>query len=514
MGKQYTIGTRGSLLALTQSTMIKQQLETLTGETFNLKVIETQGDQITSVPLWQLEGKDFFTKELDAALLKGEIDLDIHSYKDLGSERPAGIMLAAITKRQFAHDLLLIKRETVEQLPQMEQLVVGTSSPRRIFNIEKHLANYLPNQKIEVATKVLRGNINTRIRKLQNGDYHAIILALAGVERLASFRDSQDEIAELLAGLTFMVLPQSVFTSAAAQGALGIECLEQRDDGGKLKEILVQLRDQTTMREMKIERELFASYGGGCHLAVGINALEKNDHLIVQQNGTVDGQEIGKKEIVGINYHLPAGKKIFIGLPSQSENSADGQLFYDQLIDKVPVACSESLAGKNIYLTSKHCLLALKKGGTPSTLWSAGTKSWQRSAQANFWVHGTADSLGEDGIAALVESNALNLMEPLKQSQWAVLTNQSGDSALGEVVTAYQRECTTLNQEQLTNLGEIEIFYWTSFFQYQTYLSLVPAIKERCHCCGFGKSFSQFKNAGVEVTPFISITEFKKTVNL
>ena len=121
---------------------------------------------------------------------------------------------------------------------------------------------------------------------------------------------------------------------------------------------------------------------------------------------------------------------------------------------------------------------------------------------------------GEDGIAALVESNALNLMEPLKQSQWAVLTNQSGDSALGEVVTAYQRECTTLNQEQLTNLGEIEIFYWTSFFQYQTYLSLVPAIKERCHCCGFGKSFSQFKNAGVEVTPFISITEFKKTVNL
>ena len=95
--KKYLIGTRGSLLALTQCTQVKNQLEKITGDQFELKVIKTQGDQITDKPLWQLEGKDFFTKELDAALLTGDVDLVVHSYKDLGSDRPEGIKLAAIT---------------------------------------------------------------------------------------------------------------------------------------------------------------------------------------------------------------------------------------------------------------------------------------------------------------------------------------------------------------------------------------------------------------------------------
>ena len=111
--KTYRIGTRGSLLALTQCGQIKDQLEALTQDRFELVVIKTQGDLVTNAPLWQLDGKDFFTKELDAALLAGEIDLVVHSYKDLGSERPSEINLAAITKRTFAHDILLIKKSTV-----------------------------------------------------------------------------------------------------------------------------------------------------------------------------------------------------------------------------------------------------------------------------------------------------------------------------------------------------------------------------------------------------------------
>src|SRR5690606_15792212 len=99
MSKKFIIGTRGSLLAVTQCTLIKELLEQRTQKQFELKTMKTQGDQITDKPLWQLEGKDFFTKELDAALLTDEVDLVIHSYKDLGSERPEGITLGAITKR-------------------------------------------------------------------------------------------------------------------------------------------------------------------------------------------------------------------------------------------------------------------------------------------------------------------------------------------------------------------------------------------------------------------------------
>src|SRR5690606_23196982 len=126
----FKIGTRGSLLALTQCTLIKNLIEEKTGAKFELEVIKTQGDQITDRPLWQLEGKDFFTKELDESLLAGKIDLVVHSYKDLGSERPDDIELAVISKRSFAHDILLIKKETIAKLNEKEEIVVGTSSPR------------------------------------------------------------------------------------------------------------------------------------------------------------------------------------------------------------------------------------------------------------------------------------------------------------------------------------------------------------------------------------------------
>ena len=139
--KIYKIGTRGSLLALTQCNQIKDQLEILTGDKFELEVIKTQGDLITNAPLWQLDGKDFFTKELDEALLSGKVDLVVHSYKDLGSVRPEGIQLAAVTKRTFAQDILLIKKQTIPLIERKSEFVVGTSSPRRMVNLERSLSD-------------------------------------------------------------------------------------------------------------------------------------------------------------------------------------------------------------------------------------------------------------------------------------------------------------------------------------------------------------------------------------
>ncbi len=225
MPTHYKIGTRGSLLALTQCGQVKDQLEKITGDTFELVVIKTQGDIIQNAPLWQLDGKDFFTKELDEALLSGAVDLVVHSYKDLGSVRPEGITLAAVTKRTFAHDVLLIKNETIPTIATKKEFIVGTSSPRRIVNIEKYLKDYLPSaaSDLSVKTKMLRGNVNTRIQKLVDGEFDAIVLALPGIERLALTAESNKELTRLLKNVNFMVLPQSQFPSSASQGALGIE---------------------------------------------------------------------------------------------------------------------------------------------------------------------------------------------------------------------------------------------------------------------------------------------------
>jgi hydroxymethylbilane synthase len=269
---KYKIGTRGSLLAVTQCTLIANEMSDITGSEFELVKISTQGDQQTEKPLWQMDGKDFFTKELDSALLANEVDLVVHSYKDLGSDRPEGIGLATITQRKFANDILLIKKENISKIKDLDTFIVGTSSPRRIVNIESSLKPYLP--KIKESTKVkcemLRGNVNTRIQKLKDDKYHAIVLALAGLERLANKEDSKEELTRLLDGLTFIVLPQKDFPSSASQGALAIEYNSNRDDKELLK-VLKSVHCDITEKEISREREAFKSYGGGCHLAVGIN---------------------------------------------------------------------------------------------------------------------------------------------------------------------------------------------------------------------------------------------------
>ena len=251
----YKIGTRGSLLAVTQSTLLFTELAQLTNNSFELIKIKTQGDQVTDKPLWQLEGKDFFTKELDEALLKHEVDFVIHSYKDLGSERPNHIKLGAITQRKYPHDILLIKKETIKALQTNSmKLKIGTSSPRRITNITKYLSDFLPGTNHEISCETLRGNVNSRIKKLKDGQYHAITLALAGLERLSHGEKSRVELQGLLEGLNYFILPQSVFPSAASQGALGIEMRADRNDGGKLAAILAKLNHAATVEEVTRER--------------------------------------------------------------------------------------------------------------------------------------------------------------------------------------------------------------------------------------------------------------------
>ena len=173
-------------MALTQSRQVKEELERLTGDLFEMQVFKTQGDQQVEKPLWQMEGRDFFTKELDQALTSGAVDLVVHSYKDLSSTRPDKIALAAVGKRHYPQDILLIKKETIKALANKERLMVGTSAPRRTVNIKRYLPAFIPHgDQLALEIKTLRGNIDSRIRKLKGDDYDAIVLSLAGLERLA-----------------------------------------------------------------------------------------------------------------------------------------------------------------------------------------------------------------------------------------------------------------------------------------------------------------------------------------
>lgn len=503
MSKHFKIGTRGSLLAVTQCTLIKEEMERRTGATFELVKIKTQGDQQTEKPLWQMDGKDFFTKELDEALLTNKVDLVVHSYKDLGSDRPEGIKLAAITERQFAHDILLIKKNKISKIKDNKNFIVGTSSPRRIVNVEKSLRDFLPglSQDASVKCEMLRGNVNTRIQKLRDDNYDAIVLALAGLERLANKEDSLQELSLLLDGLTFMVMPQKVFPSSASQGALAIEYHSNGPRHEEIFNVLRSVHDETTELEVSREREAFQSFGGGCHLAVGIHVKKHKGFFLHSLKGSHNNQDIDSIKLEGIDLSGIKDKSCYVVLGES-----------DLLINKAPL--TPILPDEtNYFVTSKYCLNSIKSLQS-SSFWASGIHTMKQLVQQGHWVNGSADGLGHEAITAFKHSKSLAMMLP--SSSWKTLSHHNATSPVGEVIGCYHREVNRVdrnsatNELDLTNLLNYDCIYWNSFFQYEEYCRQLPALKEKIHLCGLGKTFDQFKEKNLQVTPIVDMTTLKK----
>ena len=245
------IGTRGSDLALWQAHHVQDLLRDL-GADVEIKIIKTQGDRIQDVPLTPDLGKSFFTKEIEQALLDGEVDLAVHSLKDLAVDEPPGLALAAIPARERPVERLMIHPDGFDvagrHLPLREGAIVGTSSPRR----QRRLRELRPDLEI----RELRGNVPTRVGKCQRGDYDAILIAYAGVSRLGL--DTKP--------LHVRDLPLDLLCGAPGQGALG---LQTRESDGELRELLLKLQDAPTARATTIERKLLKALGGGCSLPFG-----------------------------------------------------------------------------------------------------------------------------------------------------------------------------------------------------------------------------------------------------
>lgn len=250
------IGTRGSELALWQARHVSELLLQI-GIKSELKVIVTSGDQIANLSFDKMEGKGFFTKEIEDALLKKEIDIAVHSHKDLETTQPDGLCIAAVGKRANANELLLIRKECSDNNLHWNlkaNAITGTSSSRR----KAQLLHYRP----DLILADLRGNVPTRIKKLRDREYDAIVIAKAGVDRISP--DISDFIQ--------IVMPVDELVPAAAQGALAIEC---RTEDQELRFELQKLNNPGTSQVVGIERKILQLMDGGCQLPFGIY-VEKN----------------------------------------------------------------------------------------------------------------------------------------------------------------------------------------------------------------------------------------------
>jgi hydroxymethylbilane synthase len=280
------IGTRGSKLALWQAEWVKSEIQHMRPEIeISLIKIKTTGDMILDVPLAKIGGKGLFVKEIEDALLNHKVDIAVHSMKDVPTELPEGLHLAAICRRENPRDALITKVQRSElKVQSFKDLpygaTVGTSSLRRLCQ----LRNVRPDLKIVQ----LRGNLDTRIRKLDEGQFDAIIVAVAGVKRLGlDYRITE-------------ILEPETCLPATGQGAIGIEC---RIDDKVINSILSALNHQETSISVRAERAFLRKLGGGCQVPIAAYARIEDGRVImdglvgsVTGGRVIKGHEEGKVE--------------------------------------------------------------------------------------------------------------------------------------------------------------------------------------------------------------------------
>ena len=270
MKHKIVIGSRGSELALWQANFIKSELEKKHKNLLvKIKIFKTKGDKILDVALSKIGDKSLFTKELETALLQKKIDLAVHSLKDLQTKIPAGLKLAAVTKRHNVEDVLIARKKGTTIFSLKENAVVGTGSLRR----RSQLLHIRP----DIKTEELRGNVPTRIKTFLNSNWDAIILARAGVERLK------------LNKFISSFIPTEVMLPAVGQGALGIEI---REDNKIADEIVQSIHHDDTYLAVLAERALLRTLEGGCQVPIGAFAEVKStgldlDALVGKLDGTL-----------------------------------------------------------------------------------------------------------------------------------------------------------------------------------------------------------------------------------
>lgn len=274
------IASRKSQLALVQTYWVQGELQKHFPDiTFEVQTMSTQGDKILDVALAKIGDKGLFTKELEVGMLNRDSDIAVHSLKDLPTRLPEGLMLGCVTEREDPADALVVheqhKDKQLETLP--EGAVIGTSSLRRLAQLRHHYPH--------LEFKDIRGNLNTRLQKLDSGEYDAIILAVAGLTRL----EMSDRIHQ--------VIPSEISLHAVGQGALGIEC---RDGDQDILDIIKVLEHTPTAQRCYAERAFLRELEGGCQVPIGVNTSIEGDQLTLKgMVASLDGQQLIKDTVTG-----------------------------------------------------------------------------------------------------------------------------------------------------------------------------------------------------------------------
>jgi hydroxymethylbilane synthase len=378
MQRLFKIVCRGSRLSLAQADIVKKKLLAF-DPTMELEIVikETQGDLNQSVPLQELEGKDFFTKDIQDFLLTGQADFAVHSLKDVSGDFFDGNHFALI-ERDDPRDVAVFSNDVFDKISEGQKLKVGTSSPRRATMATDFLLKALPQvdeQEVNLVATAIRGNVDTRLQKLTSGEYDGIILACAGLNRLLR-ADQAKYVEGLLKDKVIMILPLLNCPPAPGQGAIVAETSPSNEDAIK---ILQAINDKSLAQAVVMERKVAQQYGSGCHQQFGAVHINTGDAQFIYAAG---------KDREG---------KIF------EENYSSDGVVMNRKQNPVAVDSKHPLfAQQNIQVIANQS----ESIDATKRIWVAKTETWFELAKMGFWIEGSLEGLG-------LKFNEFTMMSPL-----------------------------------------------------------------------------------------------------
>lgn len=459
-------------------------------------VRNSRGDQLPDIPLQTVEGKDFFTHDIFEALTKGEADIAVHSLKDMSSTHFFSDQLFAVVDRDDPRDLAIFNPGILDKISRGETIIIGTCSPRREEMATVFLKKALPrlNETIQIETRPIRGNVETRLRKLDSGEYDATILATAGLNRLLRSASNATLITHLLADKKLMLLPLIECVPAPCQGAI---VAEAHPSNQRAAEILKVINSPALMQEAVAEKKTAIQYGTGCLQQFGVTSIKtKQGSYLFAAGKTEQGAAFTNWQ------------------PWPSLSVTPDHIFSttDRMRDFFNYEWRAALPEINlpVVFIANYKLIAgviNKESLLNKMILVSGTKTWYELARQGYWVTAGADALGFEYLLPSLNMPVFNI----EAKDILVLTHEAAAQRWqkkGYAAAFTYKLIPVFNPSLFEEIARARAICWSSYAQYTAYGHLAqPGIT---HICAGGETASQLKQAGLDPVIFPTIKAFEQ----
>ena len=499
--KNIRILSRKSNLAVIQAKQVGKKIqENFPNISIEYIAKKTSGDIDLKTPLSEMKSTGVFTDDLRNDLLSNKCDMAVHSWKDLPLDLGSKTILAGSLKRADQRDIIFIRKDSLEKISKNKSIEVLSSSPRRIYNLEPFMKDYLPFDLNTIVFKNIRGNIPMRFKKFLEGQSDALVMAKAAVDRLLNnhikeFNDTSDIIRKNIEKCLWTITPLSQNPTSPGQGALGIEVLS--NDKNLIK-IIQKISDQKTIDCVNHERKVLKKYGGGCHQKIGVSYFITHFGLMKSKKGMTE-----------------SGEKFYEWKKNDSFSNLNMQLTED---DIYPTSLKNHKLFKREYIVesikkiekiSKHCFWISRSSALPinakinstNIIWTSGVKTWKSLASRGVWINGTSDGMGE---------NFQTGIDNLTLNPWIKLThNLSPKSKIKDIIHTYYLKELPIEK----NIAKKKFFYWMSSSSFNYVLQQFPEIIDGYHACGPGNTYEALKKVikdSNRLEVFLSYNVWKK----